>query len=199
MGQGLPLRLRWHHDRPTPDNRRLAATLKSAVPDARIAKTNARKSLLCVPPYFGLGDVAGGNATLIGRAAGWRLLGQIAKQALVPRLARRDSLSTGGKAGPGTNQREASIRRDLEATDRAVSLADIQEFAVRGDGEIERSRESSGHGIEQTQHTVRRDVKAADRPAASVRSVGVAAISRGHQPAWCLLAKRYRAAHQFQV
>jgi hypothetical protein len=30
MGQGLPLRLRWHHDRCTPDSCRLAATPKSA-------------------------------------------------------------------------------------------------------------------------------------------------------------------------
>ena len=79
----------------------------------------------------------------------------------MPRLARRDSLSTGGKTGPGTNQREASIRRDLEATDRAVSLAGIQEFAVPGDGEVERSRQGAGHGIEQAQHAVRGDAKTA--------------------------------------
>src|SRR5258707_9150188 len=47
---------------------------------------------------------------------------------------------------PGTNQREASIRRDLEATDRAVSLANIQEFAVReGNRDRKSTRLNSSH------------------------------------------------------
>jgi hypothetical protein len=46
------------------------------------------------------------------------------------RLARSDSLSTGGKAGQGTNQREPSIRRHLEASgQKPVSVA-VNRFYV---------------------------------------------------------------------
>ena len=109
-----------------------------------------------MPPYFGLGNVDGGRANLDWQdrlTPAW----PNGQTGAVAPLARRNSLSTGGNAGPGTNQSQASIRRHAESSDRAGSLADIQELAVPGDGEIERSSEGAGRGIEQAQQAVRRD------------------------------------------